>query len=57
MLDAYTVPAVDPDDPSKLKEGGTGQPVRLTQYELVRISDPERAAKAAAEADNTDTGT
>ncbi|MFI7076220.1 hypothetical protein ACIBO1_02870 [Micromonospora sp. NPDC049903] len=56
VIDAYTVPAVDPGNPSQIREDGTGQPVKLTQYEVVRLSDPERAAKAAAEAGQADSG-
>jgi hypothetical protein len=50
--EAYTVPAVNPEQPGTTLLDGTGQPVRLRQYEVVRLSDPARAAKAVAEADS-----
>ncbi|MEV5650516.1 hypothetical protein AB0L57_19885 [Nocardia sp. NPDC052254] len=48
--DIYTVPSVDPADPSQVLLDAAGQPRPLTQFEVVRISDPVRAAQAVAEA-------
>jgi hypothetical protein len=46
---AYAVPAVNPDDPSTIFLDGTGQPERLRQYEVVRLSNPARATQASTE--------
>jgi hypothetical protein len=43
---AYVVPQPDPDDPSRLALDSAGRPVQLIQYEVVRASNPARAAKA-----------
>ena len=48
--DAYIVPKVDPTDPTQILLDATGQPVPLTQFDVVQMSNPERAAKAIAEA-------
>lgn len=47
---AYIVPAIDPEKPSTVLTDGAGKPQPLTQFEVVRLSDPARAAKAIAEA-------
>ncbi|MGH3809992.1 MAG: hypothetical protein ACRDRU_25900, partial [Pseudonocardiaceae bacterium] len=44
----YVVPAIDPEKPSIVLTDGAGQPRPLTQFEVVRLSDPDRAAKAIA---------
>ena len=53
--ETYVVPAIDPETPSTTLKDGAGQPRPLTQFEVVRLSDPARAAKALADAtaDNT----
>ena len=48
--EVYVIPAIDPEEPSKVLMDGAGQPVQLTQFEVVRLSDPARANKEIAEA-------
>ncbi|MGY1697035.1 hypothetical protein ACI780_19205 [Geodermatophilus sp. SYSU D00814] len=46
---SYAVPVVDPDQPETTLVDGTGQAELLERGEVVRLSDPERAARAMAE--------
>lgn len=41
----YLVPVVDPDDPGTVLVDGMGQESGLTRFEVVRLSDPARAAR------------
>ncbi|MGV9764752.1 hypothetical protein [Micromonospora tulbaghiae] len=51
--DCYIVPAVDPKQPSLLPTDAAGQVKRLTAYDVVYLSDPERAEQEAEEAEKT----
>ncbi|MFJ5992975.1 hypothetical protein [Lentzea sp. NPDC092896] len=42
----YVVPSVIPETPSAIRMDNTGQPERLTAYEVLAISDPQRAVEA-----------
>jgi hypothetical protein len=46
---AYRVPRVDPDDSAKLAVDNAGVPQLLTEYAVVSIASPERAAAAESE--------
>lgn len=41
----YVVPRIDPVDSTALAIDNTGQPERLTTYEVVHVSNPERSAE------------
>jgi|GEM_PF-5957561 len=43
---SYVVPRLDPEDPSRIKTDNAGAPEPITEGEIVRISDPVRAAAA-----------
>jgi hypothetical protein len=44
--DTYVVPRIDPEQPQRLHTDNAGQYERLTTYEVVYLSDPERARNA-----------
>lgn len=44
--DAYVVPDIDRETPSIMRLDNTGQPARLTAYEVLAISDPPRTVEA-----------
>lgn len=50
IANAYRVPRIHPDDPSRLAVDNAGQVEAVTEGEIVRLSDPVRAAKAEADA-------
>lgn len=43
---SYVVPRLDPEDPSRIKTDNAGAPEPITDGEIVRLSDPDRAAGA-----------
>lgn len=46
---AYLVPRLDPSDPSRIKTDKANAPEPITEGEIVRLSDPTRAARADAD--------